>query len=423
MADRRGDVDDITTLLHLGDAYEAALMHNTVARFWRDEIYTFVGPILLAVNPFKPLHHLYGEDLMTRTSTQASCDLPPHVYAVVERAFRKLLPCSGYYGNLAGTHGSQSLIVSGESGAGKTETGKVALAYLMWRCLATRKVSDNEKSLASMLLQTNQPLEAFGNATTVRNSNSSRFGKCIRLGFDRETATVCRGQVGGQSFARKESKAPTHFLHSLCHTQTRSPHHAHTCASAAPPIACNSPCTQLRVFLHEKSRIAAFGEGERNFHIFYQLIAAAAEVDGSGGRGASRAARGTGDGIGCTVDSMAEAQLLDGLALSQPECYALLAPRDRRGRVTMSVPHSPAARMVDANRPSLDGTGFADVCRCLRGLGLADAELRQLVAALTLLLHLSNVRFSGNGTAAAPCGVTHRHSDTLSLTTLPSIPR
>ena len=121
----------------------------------------------------------------------APLDMAPHVYATTERAYRKA--CAG--------GGSQSLIVSGESGAGKTESIKVALAHLVWRSRSRSSPrrgvvgTSGGSQLTERLLQANPLLEALGNATTARNTNSSRFGKCVRVAVDETSGALVGGKV------------------------------------------------------------------------------------------------------------------------------------------------------------------------------------------------------------------------------------
>ena len=129
-------------------------MQNTMVRFSRDEIYTFVGSVLLAINPYKLIGSLYGEDVMATFETTSLVDAPPHVYAVVENCFRRAIHGSG----------SQSLIIGGESGAGKTESTKLALSYLVWRTRRQAKADGSAYAgFMACILQANPLMEAFGN--------------------------------------------------------------------------------------------------------------------------------------------------------------------------------------------------------------------------------------------------------------------
>ena len=214
--DPQGGVADVTQLLSLS---EESVMQNTMVRFARDEIYTYVGSLLLAINPYKDINGLYGEEAMGRFVGRGLLNNPPHIYAIAEEAVRKARHGAG----------SQSLIISGESGAGKTETNKLALRYIVWRA---RGEGDRNAVLSRRILQANPLLETLGNAKTARNSNSSRFGKCVRLGTHPQTGELLGGVV--------------------------------------------------QTYLLEKSRVISFSEQERNFHAFYQLLAG---VDAAGGGG------------------------------------------------------------------------------------------------------------------------------------------
>ena len=138
---------------------------NTMVRFSRDEIYTFVGSVLLAVNPYKPIPMLYGEDVMMAFESGSLVDAPPHMYALVESSYRRAIHGGG----------SQSLIISGESGAGKTVSTKLALSYLVWR---TRREAKGDLSASASfmkcILQANPLMEAFGNVRRARPSYTHR---------------------------------------------------------------------------------------------------------------------------------------------------------------------------------------------------------------------------------------------------------
>jgi len=251
--DAAAGVSDVTQLLTLT---EESVMQNTMVRFSRDEIYTFVGSVLLAVNPYKVIPALYGEAAMEAFQHVSMLEAPPHIYALMEGAYRKAVNGGG----------NQCLIISGESGAGKTESTKHALSYLVWRMRFATSVgatgasssssspdsSDGTSAsgarLTTSILQANPLMEAFGNACTSRNSNSSRFGKCVRLTLDAERGSLLGGQV--------------------------------------------------ETYLLEKSRVTSgmadhFASGERNFHAFYQLVAGVAEAQAAG----PKAAGGGGGGL------------------------------------------------------------------------------------------------------------------------------
>jgi myosin-5 len=172
-------------------------------RYSRDLIYTKAGPVLIAVNPLKEVA-LYGKASIMQYKQKIKDD--PHVYAVADLAFNEMLQ-NGI---------NQSIIISGESGAGKTETAKIAMQYLT--------ALGGASGMESEVLQTNAILEALGNAKTSRNHNSSRFGKLIEIHFS-ETGKMCGARI--------------------------------------------------QTFLLEKSRVVQRATGERSYHIFYQLCSGA----------------------------------------------------------------------------------------------------------------------------------------------------
>ena len=157
---------DNTMLIHLS---EATLLANLHQRYAAKDIYTLTGSILLAMNPFEELP-IYSEARMAQHRDKSLGGAPPHVYGIAEAAFQRLIK----------TKCSQSIVVSGESGAGKTETNKHLMQYLAWRS----RSSGGVEALAEAILQSNPVLEAFGNAKTSRNNNSSRFGKFIKILID-----------------------------------------------------------------------------------------------------------------------------------------------------------------------------------------------------------------------------------------------
>ncbi|CAM9373494.1 unnamed protein product [Pylaiella littoralis] len=219
-------VDDLIVLTHL---HEPAILYTLHQRYIEDVIYTYTGPILLAINPFwrVPLYtneilEQYRRDGKTKAfDPDYLSPLPPHVYAIADNAYRLMNnPTS------ENQKRNQSILVSGESGAGKTETTKIVMKYLAilggHDSEALLAGDDSVKSIEQQVLQSNPILEAFGNARTVRNDNSSRFGKFIQIDFDKD------GFLFGAA---------------------------------------------IRTFLLEKIRLVHTSEGERNFHIFYLMLA------------------------------------------------------------------------------------------------------------------------------------------------------
>ncbi|XP_024397400.1 myosin-1 [Physcomitrium patens] len=197
-------VDDLIKLSYLN---EPSVLHDLDYRYSKDQIYTKAGPVLIAVNPFKKIH-IYGEDIMQAYRDRTSASSQPHVYMIAGSAFGAMMK-EGI---------NQSIIISGESGAGKTETAKIAMQYLA--------ALGGGSGIEDEILQTNPILEAFGNAKTSKNDNSSRFGKLIDIHFD-ESGKIC-GAI-------------------------------------------------IETYLLEKSRVVQQAEGERSYHVFYQLCAGADE--------------------------------------------------------------------------------------------------------------------------------------------------
>ena len=177
---------DNCQLLHLS---ESTILHNVRRRFEGEgesegegaspqlrAVYTYTGSILLALNPFEKLP-LYGTEQMRSYVGRPLGAVAPHTYAMAEEAYRCLLQ----------TKSSQSLVVSGESGAGKTEANKQLMRYLAFRSKKGEQLTD----LASTILQSNPVLEAFGNAKTARNGNSSRFGKFVKIAMSDTGEVPC----------------------------------------------------------------------------------------------------------------------------------------------------------------------------------------------------------------------------------------
>ncbi|XP_033970578.1 unconventional myosin-Vb isoform X2 [Trematomus bernacchii] len=196
--------NDLTVLSYL---HEPAVLHNLRVRFLEpNHIYTYCGIVLVAINPYDQLH-IYGEEVIRAYSGQNMGDMDPHIFAVAEEAYKQM----------GRDERNQSIIVSGESGAGKTVSAKYAMRFF-----ATVGGSANDTNVEEKVLASSPIMEAIGNAKTTRNDNSSRFGKYIQIGFSR---------------------------------------HFHI-------IGAN-----MRTYLLEKSRVVFQAEDERNYHIFYQLCA------------------------------------------------------------------------------------------------------------------------------------------------------
>ncbi|EES03165.2 hypothetical protein BDA96_03G215100 [Sorghum bicolor] len=205
-----GGVDDMTRLSYL---HEPGVLQNLATRYELNEIYTYTGSILIAVNPFQRLPHLYDTHMMEQYKGADFGELSPHVFAIADTAYRAMI----------NEGKSNSILVSGESGAGKTETTKMLMRYLAH--LGGRSGVEG-RTVEQQVLESNPVLEAFGNAKTVRNNNSSRFGKFVEIQFDKT------GRISGAA---------------------------------------------IRTYLLERSRVCQINSPERNYHCFYFLCAAPPE--------------------------------------------------------------------------------------------------------------------------------------------------
>ncbi|KAG6474895.1 hypothetical protein ZIOFF_064111 [Zingiber officinale] len=165
-------LDGVDDLMQLSYLHEPSVLYNLQFRYSKDMIYTRAGPVLVAINPFKKVH-LYGNEFIEAYRNKSVNS--PHVYAIADNAIREMIR----------DEVNQSIIISGESGAGKTETAKIAMQYLA--------ALGGGSGIEYEILQTNPILEAFGNARTLRNDNSSRFGKLIEIHFS------VTGKISGAS--------------------------------------------------------------------------------------------------------------------------------------------------------------------------------------------------------------------------------
>ncbi|ERN06519.1 myosin-11 isoform X1 [Amborella trichopoda] len=205
-----GGVDDMTKLSYL---HEPGVLKNLSTRYELNEIYTYTGSILIAINPFQRLPHLYEAHMMEQYKGAPFGELSPHVFAVADVAYRAMI----------NEGKSNSILVSGESGAGKTETTKMLMRYLAYM---GGRTGTEGRTVEQQVLESNPVLEAFGNAKTVRNNNSSRFGKFVEIQFDKS------GRISGAA---------------------------------------------IRTYLLERSRVCQISDPERNYHCFYLLCAAPPE--------------------------------------------------------------------------------------------------------------------------------------------------
>ncbi|NXY88896.1 MYH9 protein, partial [Alcedo cyanopectus] len=199
-------VEDMAELTCLN---EASVLHNLKERYYSGLIYTYSGLFCVVINPYKNLP-IYSEEIVEMYKGKKRHEMPPHIYAITDTAYRSMM---------------QDFLYRGESGAGKTENTKKVIQYLA-HVASSHKSKKDQGELERQLLQANPILEAFGNAKTVKNDNSSRFGKFIRINFD------VNGYIVGAN---------------------------------------------IETYLLEKSRAIRQAKEERTFHIFYYLLSGAGE--------------------------------------------------------------------------------------------------------------------------------------------------
>jgi myosin-5 len=212
--------DDLTNLSHLN---EPAVLQAIKLRYLQNEIYTYSGIVLIATNPFARVDSLYVPGMVQVYAGKQRSYGAPHLFAIAEEAFADMLR----------DQKNQTIVVSGESGAGKTVSAKYIMRYF-----ATRESPDNPgkrrgkmdsmSETEEQILATNPIMEAFGNAKTTRNDNSSRFGKYIEIMFNKQTDIIG---------------------------------------------------AKIRTYLLERSRLVFQPLKERNYHIFYQLVAGATDAE------------------------------------------------------------------------------------------------------------------------------------------------
>jgi len=199
--------EDMSNLTYLN---EASVLHNLRSRYQAKLIYTYSGLFCVAINPYKR-YPIYTPTTVKIYMGKRRNEVPPHLFAISDTAYRNMLSRGA----------CQSILVTGESGAGKTENTKKVISYFAMVGAREGKKDSAKVSLEDQIVQTNPILEAFGNAKTARNDNSSRFGKFIRIHFN------SKGKLAG------------------CDIET---------------------------YLLEKARITFQQEVERSYHIFYQMM-------------------------------------------------------------------------------------------------------------------------------------------------------
>lgn len=270
-------IQGVEDMISLGDLHEAGILRNLLIRYKDNLIYTYTGSILVAVNPYQILP-IYTSEQIKLYKDKKIGELPPHIFAIGDNAYTNMLR----YGQ------DQCVVISGWSGSGKTESTKLILQYLA-------AISGQHSWIEQQILEANPILEAFGNAKTIRNDNSSRFGKYIDTHFNKQ------GVIEG---------------------------------------------AKIDQYLLEKSRIVCQAPGERNYHIFYCMLA------------------------GMSKEERAELSLSDAskyFYLMQGDCISC----DGRD----------------------DAAEFADIKSAMKVLMFSDPEIWELLMILAALLHLGNIRY------------------------------
>jgi len=290
---QRLDLDQVVgvgDLVYLDPLTEENIIENLNARFKHDQIYSWSSTVLLSVNSYKKLS-LYTPEVIDAYRCGTVSQLPPHIYSLADRAWRTLRDRGE----------DQAVILTGESGAGKTEAGKLVLQYIA----AVTHHSSEFHDIKYQLLQSNPVLEAFGNARTIHNDNSSRFGKYIEVSFD------FKGDPTGGNITN---------------------------------------------YLLEKTRVTSFCSEERNFHIFYQLLA------------------------GADINTLKELKLQRNL-----DSYRLLA----------SSKSSSSQQQTTAGKPvnSADRRDFHITKKALEDLGLRSEEISMILRLVASVLKLGNLDF------------------------------
>jgi myosin-5 len=380
------EVDDLISLMHL---HEPAILHALEARYNNDMIYTSTGPILIAVNPFKRCDSLYTDALLRRyeevgtavskgvnpklppdgIAVGSSGKLRPHPYWIADRSYRLMV------NPIAGQPVNQSVLVSGESGAGKTVTTKIIVRYLATiaklpealqaellvkqaakQAAAARsrgarggardgggssalasagggKSASARYAIEEQVVLSNPILESFGNARTIRNDNSSRFGKFITIQFNRN------GYLVGAS---------------------------------------------ISTYLLEKARIVFQADRERNYHIFYEMAAAAtAAAEAGGAGGAAEVPMGEWDAEE-TVPAPGSAEALR---------LAELAGWRRHLTSAADFHYANQSNCFERLDGVADDAQFGTMVGAMRAMGASRTEVGELLNVVAAVAHLGNVWF------------------------------
>nr|XP_016936706.1 myosin-VIIa isoform X1 [Drosophila suzukii] len=277
--------EGVEDMITLGDLQEYTILRNLQNRYAKQLIYTYTGSMLVAINPYQILP-IYTNREIQLYRNKSLAELPPHIFAISDNAFQRLQRLKE----------NQCVVISGESGAGKTESTKLILQYLA-------AISGKHSWIEQQILEANPIMEAFGNAKTVRNDNSSRFGKYIEIRFTPE------GAIQG---------------------------------------------ARIQQYLLEKSRIVFQSRDERNYHIFYCMLA--------GLSGPER------ERLKLQEQSPSQYHYL-----AQGGCFTLPGKGDAKD--------------------------FADIRAAMKVLSFKPEEVWSILSLLAAILHLGNLRFTATEVA------------------------
>lgn len=295
-------VHGMDDMIKMDDLHVGSILYNIRERYRQDQIYTYIGSILLAVNPYMQ-YRIYGPDAVKRYSRVSTASEPPHIYAIANAAFQSLLR----------TDHKQAIVISGESGAGKTESARLLIEFLA--------ANQADGSLViNQIVEATPLLESFGNAKTVKNDNSSRFGKYFEIYYD-SFGKICGGRISE--------------------------------------------------YLLERSRIVGQAPGERNYHIFYEMMSGLTD------------------------------QQKQKFGLTTVEEFAYL----NQGNATV-IPH----REEDAY--------FHQVLKAMDILGISGSEKEAIFKVLSIVLHLGNVNFGKTEASGQEAAVILRQAQVTSVSQL-----
>ena len=388
------DIDIVDDMVQLNHLHEASILYNLRQRHALSKPYTRTGyNLMMATNPYQwltPLYtgtlqhqytqqYVYNNNNSSDNSSTTTAILPPHVYEVSALAYKGLLQPSSSYDHHHNHHhqypNHQSILVSGESGAGKTETVKICLNHFATISESSSSSSSNStmtsetptatttttSMIVQRILDSNPLLEAFGNATTIKNDNSSRFGKYIQLQFDIGTTGY-----GSSSNSRSSSAAAA--------------------AADGIPTTAKLVGSTCNVYLLEKSRVVngsssvSSSSNERNYHIFYQLLAA---------------------------NDTIKSNIWDGLIGTTPEAFAYTCQSKHHHHpmttttTTATIPKVASRHSTNPHPPHMiegrtDAEWFSQTIKALHSIGIVDDTFQMLFQSICIVLQLGNLIFASN---------------------------